>query len=86
MSNLVAIAISTGARLYGTTDKSFWYITFMTSEMKRGQLTALEDGFFSLQDGRTVCIFHSNQVVHVSPQFPPGASIDSLQLLDSPNT
>jgi len=78
MSNIVATAINAAARLYGTNEKTEWFVTFTTNDTKRGRLTPLEEGFFSLCDGRSVYIFHTEQIVHVSPQFPPGENVDTL--------
>lgn len=78
MSNIVAVAIIAAARLYGTNDKTEWFVTFTNNDMKRGRLTSLDEGFFSLCDSRSVYIFHTDQVVHVSPQFMPGENADSM--------
>lgn len=78
MSNIVATAINAAARLYGTNEQTQWFVTFTTNDTKHGRLTSLDDGFFSLCDGRSVYIFHTEQVVHVSPQFPPGQNVDTL--------
>ena len=70
MSNIVSAAIDAGSKIYGTTPDTAWFVTFITNDTKRGQLTALESGFFSLCDKGALFIFHTDQVVHVSPQIP----------------
>lgn len=70
MSNTVPAALEAGAKLYGTTDETAWYVTFVTCDTKHGQIRTLADGFFALCDKGALYIFHTDQVVHMSPQIP----------------
>ena len=70
MSDIISAAIKFGADLYGTSAETVWCITFITDETKHGHLTALDNGFFSLLDEEKLFIFHTDEVVHVSPDIP----------------
>ena len=79
MSNIVSAAINAAAKFYQTTPETVWFVTFITNDTKRGQLTALDDGFFSLCDNGLLYIFHTDQVVHVSPQISTAEVLSAVE-------
>lgn len=71
MTGIVSAALQAGAEIYGTTAETVWFVTFTTNDTRRGKLTPLETGFYSLNDEQTLYIFHDEHVVHLSPQISP---------------
>jgi hypothetical protein len=69
MGNVVTIAMQSAEALYGATGETQWYVTFVTNDVKRGKIVALEGDVFALVAERWVYFFDEAQVVHISPHL-----------------
>lgn len=69
MTNVVSIAINSAKTLYGATDDTEWYVTFMTNDVKLGRVIPVNEDIYVLLADKWMYFFDEHQVVHMSPHL-----------------
>jgi hypothetical protein len=69
MNNMISVAMNAGRTLCGTNEATWWHVTFVTNEMKRGRIIPAADGVYALVGEYQIYFFHEDQVVHLSPHI-----------------
>jgi hypothetical protein len=69
MRNVVAAALYAAHKFCGTSDKTLWYVTFLTNEVRKGRIEQVEGNIYLLRDDRYVYFFNAKKVVHLAPSL-----------------